>query len=81
MPPQNIPQQIKRLAFSPEIYKQTEKIGDMFNLHIDQIGELDAEITDIFMGKSESKKFVEHIITRLEIDRKLANQISSTNHK
>lgn len=81
MPPQNIPQQIKKLAFSPQIYKETERIGKLFGLHIDQIGELDAEITDIFLGKNKSSDFVDHIITRLEINKDTANKITTEVNK
>lgn len=70
-----VPAEIKRLAFAPEIYKQTEEIGKKFGLHIDQIGELDAELIDIFLGNNTSSKFVSDITERLEIDEKLATEI------
>lgn len=69
------PLEFKKLADSVELYDQVELIGSKFGLHIDQIGELDAEIRDILNGVSESSDFTKHIIERLEIDRSLADKI------
>lgn len=69
------PQQFRDLAESAELYDQSEAVGNKFNLHIDQIGELDAEIRDVLNGVSESTDFSKHIMQRLEIDRSLADQI------
>ena len=71
-----IPDQLKILSDSPEIYKQSQKTGEKFDLHINQVGELDAEIRDILSGESKSTDFVSHIMERLEIDNNLANQIA-----
>src|SRR5690348_837509 len=73
---ENIPQQFKELARSAELYDTVEKIGATFDLHIDQIGELDAEIRDILEGSSQSADFSKHVAERLEIDRSLAEKIT-----
>jgi restriction endonuclease len=65
-----------KLAQSPMIYDACEKIGNQFGLHIDQIGELDAEIGDTITGQSQSKDFVTNIVKRLEIDRDTAEKIA-----
>ncbi len=70
-----IPQQILELARSSEIYTASEKIGDLFGLHIDQVGELDAEIRDILCGIAKSSNFTTDIMKRLDIDRELAQKI------
>jgi hypothetical protein len=72
----NIPDEFKKLAESPELYDQSEKIGEKFGLHIDQIGELDAEIRDILTGTVSSDDFIEHIQQRLEISGEKAAQIT-----
>lgn len=69
------PPEFKKLADSAELYDRSEAIGAKFGLLIDQVGELDAEIRDILNGVSESSDFIEHIMTRLEIDRSLAEKI------
>jgi len=69
------PQEFKKLADSAELYDQSEAIGAKFDLHIDQIGELDAEIRDILNGVSDSADFSAHIMSRLEINRKMADEI------
>lgn len=71
-----IPEQFKKFAESAELYDQCEVIGEKFGLHLDQIGELDAEIRDILTGASQSKDFTSHIVERLEITPKLANDIA-----
>ena len=53
----------------------------MFNLNIDQMGELYAEIMDIFGGKRSSKDFVGDITDRLEIDAKSAVKIAQEVNK
>jgi hypothetical protein len=76
-----IPAQLKELARSPELYTQSEKIGDEFDLHINQIGELDAEIRDVLSGYSKSSDFIKHIMERLEIDRGTADKITGEVNK
>lgn len=76
-----IPAQLKELARSPDLYIQSEKIGNKFNLHIDQIGELDAEIRDVLGGYSKSSDFIKHIMERLEIDRITADKITEEVNK
>lgn len=70
-----------KLDFTPEIYKKTEVIQKEFDLYLDQVGELEAEIIDVFTGHSKSKDFVDHIMKRLEIDRDKANKIAAEVNK
>ncbi|MDD5165478.1 MAG: hypothetical protein PHG25_03000 [Candidatus Pacebacteria bacterium] len=65
---QQIPEELKKLAQDPKIYDAIEKIGGDFDLHIDQMGELDAEVRRIMLGLSNSKDFTKNISTLLEID-------------
>jgi len=77
----NIPAQLKELADSPDLYIQSEKIGEKFNLNINQTGEMDAEIRDILSGCSKSSDFIKHIMERLEIDRITADKITEEVNK
>jgi hypothetical protein len=72
---QMIPNKFLELARSSEIYTASEKIGELFGLHIDQVGELDAEIRDILCGVAKSSNFTSDIMKRLDIDRELAQKI------
>ncbi len=71
----NISPEIKKIALSAELYDKSEKIGNIFGLHIDQIGELDTEIRSILIGKKNSANFIVDIIKNLEINRELADKI------
>jgi hypothetical protein len=64
------------ISKAPELGPKFEMIGQKFGLHIDQIGELGAEIRDILRGISESVNFVKNISKRLEIDSDLAMEIA-----
>lgn len=72
-----IPQQIKDFASSAEIYNICEKIGETYNLHIDQVGDLDNEIRGILLGIHGSSDFTDHIVKNLEIDRGIAEKITA----
>ena len=73
--------EIKAFANSPEIYSMCEKIGSLFNLHIDQISEIDYEIRKILLGINKSTDFTKHIKDNLEIDDDLANKITAEANK
>lgn len=76
-----IPEELKKIALSVEIYDQAEKVGNLFGLHIDQIGELDKEIRSILMGLRESSNFVADITKNLEIEKSVAEQIAQEINK
>lgn len=73
--------QIQDLALSPDIFDACEKIGNKFSLHIDQIGELDAQIREILRGRAKSSELTNDLQKYLEIDQKLANQIAEEVNK
>jgi hypothetical protein len=77
----NIPTQIKQFAKSPEIFLSCEEIGKLFDLHIDQIGELDSEIRTILLGIHKSSDFISNVTQRLEIDESIANKIAEEVNK
>ena len=72
---ENIPENILKLAESSSIFTACEKIGEKLGLHIDQVGELDAEIRQIILGRAHSENFVDDIKKSLEIETDLAEKI------
>ncbi len=72
-----IPEQIKKVALSIEFGEKIKAVGDSFGLHVDQIGELAAEIRDILFGIKKSANFTSDIVDRLEINKDLANDIAA----
>lgn len=78
---QKIPEGLQKMALSVEIYDKAEKIGNLFGLHIDQIGELDTGIRNVLLGKSDSSAFIEYLKKNLEISQNLANQITTEVNK
>jgi len=78
---QQTPKNINILANSKKIYDSVEKIGDKFGLHIDQMGELDAEIRCILLQIHKSSDFVDNICQRLEIERDLAEKVAEEVNK
>ncbi len=68
--------QMMSMAYSKEMSQKIQIIADKHSLHIDQMGELAAEIRDVITGVTSSKKFVSDIKERLEINDEKANLIS-----
>ncbi|MGC9605362.1 MAG: hypothetical protein ABSF56_01205 [Minisyncoccia bacterium] len=81
MNPQEVPETIKRLADDPKIYDAIEKIGDKFDLHIDQIGDLDAEVRRVILGISKPTEFIKNIAKLLEIDQDKGGRIAEEINK
>ncbi len=76
-----IPDEIKQLASSVEIFDKCQAIGKLFGFHVDQIGELDAEIRDILDGRNKSSDFTAHIMKRLDITREIADKVATEANK
>jgi hypothetical protein len=69
-------QKIQRLLNDPKIYAVLEGIGNRFDLNIDQIGEIDAEIQRVILGMSKPADFTKNIAAALEIDEMKAKTIT-----
>jgi len=74
---QNIPTKLLELAASARIFDLSEAIGKELGLHIDQIGELDAQVREVLRGRARPDKFTEDIQKYLEIDPEVARQITA----
>ena len=51
---QNIPADIKKATDSSDVYTKLEKIGDRYNLMLDQVGELNMYVEQMMTGKIKS---------------------------
>lgn len=72
----NKPIYIQKLVRAPEIFGVCELIGNKYNLHIDQIGELDSKVRGLLLGLNKSENFSADITNLLEIDAKTAANIT-----
>ena len=72
----SLPENIQKIIYGPEIDIAVQKIGQKYQLHIDEMGLLHAEIVDVMIGKTESEDFVPYLIETLEIDREKAASIA-----
>lgn len=73
----NIPEYIKKIADSKELFETVEKVALVFTLNIDQTGELDAEIRSVLLGIHSPKDFTKNISKTLEVDEKTAEKITA----
>lgn len=77
----NLPLEIQNLITSPDIYDKIKIMGDTYDLHIDQIGELASEVRMVLMGITRSKDFIKKIMDRLEINQEVAEKIAISINK
>jgi hypothetical protein len=72
----NYKEKLQRIALSEPIYKKIYAIGDRHNLHIDQAGEMAAEIRDVIMEITPASKFIDDLKVRLEVSEEVARDIA-----
>lgn len=73
---QNIPKEILDIASSSDIDVAVEQIADRFNLHIDQVGDLDASVRNVLLGSLKASEFTDTIIRELSVSREIADEIT-----
>ncbi len=71
----NTKERLQQIISSAEIYDAVEKIGNKFDLHIDQIGALDSETRSVVIGSKNKDDLVKNISKNLEISEDLASKI------
>ncbi|MEY2664407.1 MAG: hypothetical protein RIT04_215 [Candidatus Parcubacteria bacterium] len=74
-------EELQKIAYSPETYQKIVDIGKIFNLNIDQEGELAAETMDIITAVTSSDDFVANFAERAEIDQQTAYKIGQEVNK
>lgn len=72
----NLPPELQQAINSNDSEKVVQKIGKKYNLHIDQVGELDNEVWQVMLGVKTSANFVISIMQRLKIDGQTAENIA-----
>lgn len=72
----SLPEGVRKYIHSFEMDVAVQKIAQKNNLHIDQMGLLEAEIVDVVLGKTEPENFVPYMMETLEIDQEQANNIA-----
>jgi hypothetical protein len=72
----SLPAQIQDYIYSEDLNSAVKKIGQRNQLHIDQMGFLQAEIVDVLTGKTRQDDFVPYMMETLEIDRAKADAIA-----
>ncbi len=71
-----LPQDIQDILYSNEVADAVQKISAAHQLHIDQMGSLEADIINLMTGFIEPKDFPNVIAEHLEIDPDHANVIA-----
>lgn len=72
-----LPEIIRVALVSEETAIAVKKIGDKYQLHIDQIGYLAAEIGFVILGLEPSINFLENIKSRLGLAQPTAEQVTT----
>jgi hypothetical protein len=70
-----IQQAIIKKIDSGYVYNKLEKIGGVYSLNLDQIGDLDIQTCKLLLGEIETTDFNSVVASYLEIDGKLAEKI------
>jgi len=72
-----IPEEILKIIHSGDVYSKLEKIGNKYNLHLDQLGDLNIATEKTMVGKLKSSKFIETISKNLNISEETAENIAN----
>ena len=69
-----LPEEVREAITSAEVNEKIEAIGKKNGLLIDQMGELADEVGLVMLGLSRSNDFVNNIISRCSVSRKVAGE-------
>ncbi len=72
-----IQQHILEVINSGEVYKTLETISNKYNLHIDQLGQLNMDTEKVLIGQLAPESFVKTISANLEIPVETAKKITT----
>src|SRR6185312_8137195 len=73
---ESLTKEIKDVMYASETLSTTRNIGEQHQLHIDQIGLLQAEISAVLMGFTDTSDFPKVIEEELKVDSKTAEGIA-----
>lgn len=71
-----LPSDIKALVYSADMLRLIQKIGGKHQLHVDQLGSLEAETADVMSGFSRPEDFISNIEQSLQIDHAKAEAVA-----
>lgn len=74
---ETLPDDVKNAIFSVDSAKIINEVGKKYGLHIDQIGLLAEETGNILLGISKPTEFVDHLQTKLSIERVRASEVAA----
>lgn len=72
----SLPQDVKALVYSSHMSSTLQAIGTKYQLHIDQVGTLEAETADVMTGFSKLEDFVTNLRESLSIEQPVAENIA-----
>lgn len=67
---------IEKLIDSGIVFDEIVKIGEKYNLHIDQVGDLSLSTRQLALGTEKKEDFLKNIMERLEIEEELAQKLT-----
>jgi hypothetical protein len=73
---ETLPAAIKTLLYSPEMFASLKQVGEKYQLHIDQVGILEAETSEVMLGYTETATFPSVLSDSLNIDEAKATLIA-----
>ena len=72
----SLPEEIKALLYSPQMLNVIKGIGEKHRLHVDQVGLLEAETSEVMLGLVEAKDYSLALSESLGMDRQKADAIA-----
>ena len=73
---ETLPQEIKNLLYSVDMISILKKVGDKNQLHIDQLGLLEAETSAVMLGFTETQDFPQILSENLHLEPAKANAVA-----
>lgn len=72
-----LPKEVQDAIVSNDTFKNLQSIGQKYQLHIDQAGELGSETGLLMMGLTPPSQFADNLVERLRIGKDTASQITT----
>lgn len=71
-----LPPEVRAVLYSPDMDRVLQKVGKKFELHLDQLGEVETETVDVMIGFTPTGEFAKNIAEALETDLPKAQNIA-----
>src|SRR3989344_3445964 len=73
---ESLPPEVKKMLYSPEMMSTLKQVSEKHQLHIDQLGLLEAETSAVMLGFTETKDFPQMLVGALRVDSPNASAIA-----